>query len=153
MNRWYFNIFSEWKSKLTALGVYIFLFIYCEVALHLSVYLSADIKIVYPILFSFIAGSLLWLISSLCPEKINRIIAIAFICITVLYYETQLVYHCIFKSFMPFSQILMGADAVTNFFSQTVYAVSDNIISVLILFIPIPLAIFLICNNEKAAVP
>lgn len=130
------NIFDNWKKKLVGILYYIAVFFYLEIVLHVAVYHSISPRIIYPILFAMVSGSILYLICSLLPEKVNRIIGILVIFALVIYYEIQLVYHCIFGSFMPISQMTMGADAVTNFFAQVIYAILKNIVSVIFLFLP-----------------
>lgn len=142
------NISDGLVKKLWTLASFVLLFIYCEAVLHISVYASIDINIVYPILFSLIFGSIGFLLCSLCPDKVNRILTILYVTVTVLWYETQLIYHSIFRTFMPLNQIFMGKAALGNFFSQTVYAIITNIVPVIVMLIPIPLLILLICTKR-----
>ena len=130
------NILDNWRKKLLGLVYYIAVFLYLELVLHIAVYQNVSARIVYPILFAFVSGSILYLICSLLPEKINKFVGSLVILGLVIYFEIQLVYHCIFGSFMPISQMAMGADAVTNFFAQVIYAILKNFLSVFLVFIP-----------------
>ncbi len=137
------NILYEWKDKLFSLLFYIGVFLFLELFLHIVVFNSISPRIIYAILFALVSGSILYGICSLFPEKVNKIIGIVFIFVFVIYYEVQLVYHCIFGSFMPISQMTMGADAVTNFFGQVIHAITQNLWKVIVLFLPFPAAIIL----------
>lgn len=128
------TIKENYQSHLCALGFCIGLFAYLELTLHLLIY--GDLHVLYPLIFAIGAGGVLFLLTSLLPEKVNRIICFALIALTVLYYETQLVYHCIFRTFMSVSQLMMGTQAVTNFFSQMLYAIWSNLFSVVLLLLP-----------------
>ena len=141
------SISLDWKKKLVGILYYMFVFVYLEISLHLIIYRNVTPRIIYPILFALVSGSILYAICSLLPEKINRIIGILAISVLVIYYEVQLVYHFIFGSFMPISQVAMGAAAVTNFFNQVIHAITRNLLSIIILILPIPITIFLYCKK------
>ncbi|MBR5783315.1 MAG: sulfatase-like hydrolase/transferase [Clostridia bacterium] len=142
------NIKDTLVDKLWALLFCVSVFVYLELALHLFVYKSISFDIVFPLLFATIAGSVLFFISSLFPTKANRIIGLILIAITVIYYEVQLVYHGIFGTFMSVYQMLMGAEAVTNFFSQMMHAILVNILPILVLLIPLIAAAVLLFTKK-----
>ncbi len=134
------KLLTNWRGKLLSLGFFTLSFVYLEVLLHLFTYRSLSGRIVYPILFALVSGTVLYLISSLLPRKANRIIGLCAIILMVVYFEVQLVYHGIFGSFMPISNVIYGADAVTNFTSQIFYGIWQNIIPFLLFLLPIPVA-------------
>jgi len=142
------NLLDNWKDKLYGVLYYIGVFIYLELMLHIVVFHSVGLRIFYPILFAIIAGGIIYTLFSLLPEKVNKFLGMAAIFGIVIYFEVQLVYHCIFGSFMPVSQMTMGADAVTNFFAQVVHAIVTNIFIVALVFIPVPLTIFLFLKKK-----
>ncbi len=143
LHKIYLNLSNQCKNHLIILGYDLLVFVYLEIALHLSVYKSLSSSIVYPILFALIAGSILFFISSLFSERINRILGFSLITLTVIYYEVQLIYRFIFGTFMSVSQMMMGADAVTNFFSQLMYAILTHLLFIIILLLPIPITAIL----------
>ena len=126
-----------------ALGYFVSVFVYPELILHILIYTSVSPRIVYPILFAAACGGVVWLICSLMPDKAARISGILIISFITLYFEIQLIYHCIFGSFMPLYQIGVGAGALTSFFSQTLHAIISNIGKVILILIPIPLSLIL----------
>ncbi len=136
------------KEKLRAALYFMLVFLYLELTLHLVVFASVDWRIFYPILFSFVAGGVLYLICSLLPQKANRWIGMAVVFALTIYFEVQLIYHCIFGSFLPISQMTMGADAVTNFSAQVVHAILHNLWKAALIFVPAPLTIVLILKKK-----
>jgi phosphoglycerol transferase MdoB-like AlkP superfamily enzyme len=122
---------------------YVVVFVFLEFALQLIVYGSVS-NVIAHLLFACISGCLFFLCSSLLPDKINRIIFIALIVFLVVYYEVQFIYYTIFKSFMPVSQIFLGAAAVVNFAPQILFAIKQNLIGFLVLLLPIPVSVLLL---------
>ncbi|MBR6514186.1 MAG: sulfatase-like hydrolase/transferase [Clostridia bacterium] len=138
---------DRWKQKVKTLLYYAAVFAYLELTLHLIMYKSVTPRIVYPLMFALVSGSILFIFCNLFPRKLSRIVGIIIICLLVIYFEIQLVYHCIFGSFMPLSQIGMGAGAITNFFTQLIHAMWANIIKILLILVPIPVTIVLFCKK------
>ena len=139
---------DRWKEKIKCLVYYILVFIYLETVLHLVMYKSLSPRIVYPILFAMVSGSILYLICNLLPQKLSKIMGMTVITLLVIYFEVQLVYHCIFGSFMPLSQIGMGAGAITNFFTQLLHAMWTNLIKIILILIPIPVTAVLFAKKK-----
>ncbi len=142
------NIIDNWKDKLFSVLYYIGVFVYLELMLHIVVFKSVGIRIFYPIFFAIISGCLIYTLFSLLPEKVNKFLGMAAVFGIVIYFEVQLVYHCIFGSFMPVSQMTLGADAVTNFFAQVIHAIITNIFIVALVFVPAPITIILFLKNK-----
>lgn len=142
------GLLRQWQCKLSGLCLMAGVFVYLEVLLHLFVFGSFGSRIGYPVLFALIAGTILYFLGALLPRKVNRIISFCFICLLVIYFEIQLVYHGIFGSFMPVAQLALGADAVTNFAGQALHGIWQNIIPFLLFLLPIPAAGFLLFSNR-----
>lgn len=135
------NVWDGWKEKLRTLCYYISVFLYLELMLQLVMYKSFSIRIIYPVLFGLVSGSILYLVCNLFPKKISKKVGGFVIFLVVLYFEVQLVYHCIFGSFMPLSQIGLGAGAITNFYSQMIHAMTTNLFKIILIFVPVPVTI------------
>ena len=142
------SLLDQWTHKVRMLLYYIVVFVFLEFALQLIVYGSVS-NIVAHLLFACIAGCLLFLLSSLLPDKINRIIFILFIVLLVVYYEVQFIYYTIFKSFMPVSQIFLGAAAIVNFAPQILFAIKQNFIGFILLLMPIPVSVLLLKQSVE----
>jgi len=141
------NILDQWRHKVKMLLYYVLVFVFLEFALQLLVYHSVS-NVLAHLLFACISGGVLFLCSSLLPDKANRFISIALISVLVVYYEVQFIYYTIFKSFMPVSQIFLGAAAIFNFTAQILFAIKQNFIGFVLLLLPIP-ATLLLLNREK----
>ena len=137
------NLLDQWTHKVRMLLYYVVVFVFLEFALQLIVYGSVS-NVIAHLLFACISGCLFFLCSSLLPDKINRIIFIALIVFLVVYYEVQFIYYTIFKSFMPVSQIFLGAAAIVNFAPQILFAIKQNLIGFLVLLLPIPVSVLLL---------
>ena len=144
------SLLDQWTHKVRMLLYYIVVFVFLEFALQLIVYGSVS-NIVAHLLFACIAGCLLFLLSSLLPDKINRIIFILLIVLLVVYYEVQFIYYTIFKSFMPVSQIFLGAAAIVNFAPQILFAIKQNFIGFILLLMPIPVSVLLLKQKKVIA--
>ncbi len=136
------------REKLVAFALFSATVFYLELSLHLISYASIDITVIYLLIFSVIFGGIMYIISSLFPRKWGKAVGILLVTVTVLYFETQLVYSCIFGGFMPLKQLSMGAGAVGGFFSQTVHAIGQNMIKVLVLLLPLPVVIILFVKKK-----
>lgn len=129
---------DNWKNKLITIGYFILTFIYLELVLHFSIFKSADARIVYPILFAAVSGGILYFISTLAPEKVNRIIGLVLIILLVVYFEVQFVFYCVFQELMPVSYFTMGTGAVTNYSEQVLFAIKTHIFPFILLLLPVP---------------
>ena len=121
---------------------------YLELVLHISVFHTADAHVLFPNLFGFCIGSAIACFSSLFPSKIGGRLALtclSFLCVCC---AVQCVYHGIFGSFMPLSQLTLGANALTNFKEQVVYGIFQQIVPVAALCLPIPLAWYLLRSRR-----
>ena len=126
--------------------------IYLELMLHLFVYRALTARIVYPLLFGASAGMILFVLLSVFPSKVNRILAIVLTVLVVLYFEIQFVYNSIFGEFMSLWQVTFGATAVTNFWHQMLYGIWRAILKILVLMLPIP-AVSVLIGFKKLVFP
>ncbi len=128
------TLWREWRGSLL---VFCFASVYVELCLHLCVYHSLDGRIIYPILFALTAGTLCSLICSALPKLLGRILGVLLVSAQVIFAEVQMVYHAIFGNFMPVSLVKMGDGVVTNFGRQILYGIGKNIVSILLLLVPL----------------
>lgn len=126
--------------------------IYLELVLHLFVYHALTARIVYPLLFAVSAALILFVLLSVFPPKVNRILAIVLTSLLVLYFEIQFVYNSIFGEFMSVWQVTFGATAVTNFWHQMLYGIWKALPRILALLLPIP-AVAVLVGLKKLAFP
>ncbi len=142
---------SLWKTWAADLLLFCFTCVYVELCLHLCVYHKVDKQIIYPILFALIGGILFSLLTSYLPRILRQIVGILLVTVEVLFAEVQLVYQCIFGSFMPISQVSMGENVITNFNSQLVYGIIRNLPRILLLLLPLLAAILCLVLRKVPA--
>ncbi len=138
---------DRWLEKVKCLSYYITVFIYLELVLHISMYKSVTPRIAFPILFAMVSGSILYIICNLFPRKWSKAVGITVITLLVIYFEVQLIYHCIFGSFMPLTQVGMGGGAITNFFAQILHAIWINLFKIILVLLPIPVTAVLFAKR------
>jgi phosphoglycerol transferase MdoB-like AlkP superfamily enzyme len=139
------SLWRQWRSSTL---IFCFISVYLELCLHLCVFGSIDLRIVYPILFGLMGGTLCGLICTPLPRIPGRILTVLLTAIQVLYAEVQLVYHAIFGNFMPISLAGMGEGVLTNFGNQILYGIGQNILSILLLLVPLILLIVLLALGQ-----
>lgn len=112
-----------WREFRKSLLLFCFVSVYVELCLHMCVFKEIDGRIIYPILFALVGGSLMTFLCTLLPRIPGRILTVVLIAAEVIYAEVQLVYHAIFGNFMPISLAGMGENVVTNFGKQILYGI------------------------------
>ncbi len=119
--------------------------VYLELVLHLFIYKTLGLRIVYPILFALAWGSAVCCICSALPKKAGSIVLCVLVGILTLYFEIHLVYNSIFGEFMSLMQMFTGAAAVTNFFKQMLHGILQVWYQIIILLLPLAATITLTC--------
>lgn len=137
-----------WREFRKSLLLFCFVSVYVELCLHMCVFKEIDGRIIYPILFALVGGSLMTFLCTLLPRIPGRILTVVLIAAEVIYAEVQLVYHAIFGNFMPISLAGMGENVVTNFGKQILYGIGQNIVPIVLLLIPLILVIVLLALHR-----
>ena len=139
---------AVWREFRKSLLLFCFVSVYVELCLHMCVFKEIDGRIIYPILFALVGGSLMTFLCTLLPRIPGRILTVVLIAAEVTYAEVQLVYHSIFGNFMPISLAGMGENVVTNFGKQILYGIGQNIVPIVLLLIPLILVIVLLALHR-----
>lgn len=122
--------------KYRLLFFYIASIAYLEFIYRLWNFKNISIDFLFPLLFSFFYGSVLFLLSSLSNEKVNRIAAIVLTALSSLCYCIQLVYFSIFHT--PLSLYsLRGAAEAMQLSSIVFPAILKNMAAIILLFVPL----------------
>lgn len=144
---------AGWMDWLRNLLLLVGIGVYVEVALHLCVFHSVGIHIIYPILFGMAVGAVMALIVSLLPVWLGRLLTVPLSLLYVLLAEVQFIYHAIFGNFLSLSMIQMGDTVLEDFSTQLQYALHKNLAGILILLAPMVfLIIMLIARRASASV-
>ena len=139
------SIWRQWRNNSL---LFCFVSVYLELCLHLCIFKSLDGRIIYPFLFGCVAGFLLSAICAAFPKIPGRSLTVIFIGAQVIFSEVQLVYHAIFGNFMPLSLAGLGGGVVTNFTGNILYGISQNILPIILLLLPMILVIVLLAMKK-----
>ena len=111
--------------------------IYMEIVFKISVYKEVfDIGLVYMLLFSIPISIVLYILCTCFTKKANRIISIIIMASLTLIYIIQVVYHQVFTTFLSLFS-LNGADQALQFWYEILVAISQNIISIILIVLPL----------------
>ncbi len=115
---------------------YIASIVWLELVYRLLSVKSINSDFLFSVLFSFAAGGLLYLVSSLLNEHINKIVAVILTAILCICYNVQLVYYAVFQT--PFSLYsLTGAGDVTQFMDVILSSIVKSLAGILLIFVPV----------------
>ena len=124
------TLWREWRGSLL---VFSCVSIYLELCLHLFLFRTVNIRILFPILFALMTAILCSVIAGSLPKIPGRILSMVLVFAQTILAEVQLVYHRIFGSLMPISQVSMGGDVLTNFGQQILFGIRAVILPVILL--------------------
>ena len=106
-------------------------------------------------LFSIIISSFLSIVTGIFKDKTNTIITAITLLIIGILFSIQLVFYNVFKAFISFSMLGLG-DQLNSFLGETVQAILDNFIYIIIMLLPFILYLIfkkkigLVKNNSKS---
>lgn len=123
--------FLFWFFTLTAM----------EVVMRLVVFDSVFEKIGFVVGFNGVIAAVLTLVTSLFSGRVNGILGSVIGLMLMLLFGSQIIYNFIFGSLYSVSQMKMGGDAVTVFWKETLFAVGDGILYLLMLLVPLIVSI------------
>ncbi len=119
------------------------LILYYETILKVFIYETVfNIGYVYMCLFSIPLGLLFYLLTTGFNEKTNKILFYAILSFLTLYYGVQIIYYRIFYTFTSFYSIIVGTGKALEFVDVLVSALFNNIIELIMVFLPIILLIY-----------
>lgn len=123
--------FLFWLFTLTSL----------EIVLRMVVFDSAFEKFSLVLGFNSVFAAALTLVTSLFTRKINVILGIILSVFLILLFGSQIVYDFIFGSLYSVSQMQMGGAALTSFWKETLFAMADGILYLLMLLVPLVISL------------
>lgn len=136
------KVVSVLFSKYWLLLFFIASTIYLEIIYRLWIFKELGVEFIFAVLFSISAGTILFILSSLFPSRINMLLSRILFSILILTYSIQLIYYNVFKTPLCFFS-LTGAGDVLQFKYIILSAILKNIIALILLFVPLVLLIFI----------
>ena len=128
------NLFKDINLKRFLFYLISLLFLETLFAIFLSSTIDFE-SIVNIFLSSVISSSILSIITGLFKDKGNNIISLIILFIIGVLFSIELVFYNTFQTFFSFS-ILGLSDQLTSFMNETLTAIKDNILYILVFFIP-----------------
>ena len=128
------NLFKEINLKRFLFYLISLLFLETLFAIFLSSTIDLE-SIINIFLSSVISSSILSIITGLFKDKGNNVISLIILFIIGVLFSIELVFYNTFQTFFSFS-ILGLSDQLTSFMNETLTAIKDNILYILVFFIP-----------------
>ncbi|MDO5441071.1 MAG: LTA synthase family protein [Bacillota bacterium] len=122
---------------------FIFELLLSELVFRYSVYSELNIT-PWLIAFVLVIALAAAFIASLLKGVIGKIFAVIVTAFNFIFYGTNLVYYHIFGTFLSITQYSQGADAVSNFFRETLLGIKESAVYIALLLIPIIVLIVLL---------
>lgn len=146
------KLFKSSNIKVESFALLIFYYatiIFSELIIRItSVKDFFGIGLLYIFLFSLPAALILFALSHLFPNKVNRIVSIVSTVLLLVFYNSQLIYYQVFKTFYTVFSLTRAGQA-TDFVFETLQTILRSILPFLILFLPtILIIIFAIKKKE-----
>ncbi|MEG6612234.1 LTA synthase family protein [Pseudoclostridium thermosuccinogenes] len=134
------NRIGPFLNKYRLLIFFIGLVNYYELVYRLWIFKNMSLDFIFPVLFSFSCGVVLFLACGIFKERINKILAFIFIKLLFLVYSVQLIYFCIFRTPLSLYSITGAGDAL-RLKDIVISAILKNIAAVILLLVPMMLFI------------
>ena len=107
--------YRNMKTKTNKLWRFIYFpvaFIFMEEIFHIAIYKNAFANMLYPLLFSATFGIFVAIITCVGNRVVNAILSYFIVAVTAIYYDVQIVYYDIFKTFLSLVSIGGAKDAM-----------------------------------------
>ena len=134
----------EMKKQCSSLFYYIFILLYLEIFSKLLIFKNFN-NFLYTLVFTIPIILIIYLLSNISKEKINKIITYILSFILSFYYSFQVIFYRLFSNIFSFNTIGLASD-ITEFKNVIFSTIIANIFIILLLFIPF---IILIIFNKK----
>lgn len=127
--------------------------LYWEIMLHVVAFGGFHWRNFYMLGFTALIAVLASLLCTMFPRRINRIVFTVLLIVAFALYTSQLIYLRIFGSFYSVSMMQMGGKALQSFWKETSSTVSQNILLLLAMLVPVIASFFAKKINPRAIYP
>lgn len=129
--------FTVLTDTIARISLCLLTFIIMELVHHLFLFRSFGSFIYYPLLFSVPAGLLLFTVTGLFPERVNRILLWIFLSLTYILFAAETVYQHIFKIPLLVSDIGAGNMQVILYYRELLTALWQCLPALILLALPL----------------
>ena len=123
--------------------------IYMETLLHGLLLGSFEITFLFTIGYTVVIAMVISGLLGMLPGKANCIISCLLMTLICLVFCSQLVYGYVFGSLYSVSMMGLGADAITNFWRETLRTIVEHLPQLLAMLLPIPVSIVLALKSKR----
>ena len=135
------------KNVIKRFSLFFISIMFLEIVFSLVIFNTFSLdKFINVLLYTIILSAFLSIISGIFNNKANTVITSIILFILGLLFSAQLVFYNVFKAYISFSILGLSDQIGGTFFGETVKAIIDNILYILILLIPFIL--FLIIKKK-----
>ena len=131
------------KATLLSTAFWWFTLVYLETLLHSQVFTEFSLRYVFVIGFSFPIAAVIALLMSFLPRKANFPVSLLLTLVLIVLYGSELVYNAVFGSLYSMAMMALGGDALGAFWKETLLTMMENILPLVLLFIPVVVMLLL----------
>ena len=131
------------KAALLSTAFWWFTLVYLETLLHSQVFTEFSLRYVFVIGFSFPIAAVIALLMSFLPRKANFPVSLLLTLVLIVLYGSELVYNAVFGSLYSMAMMALGGDALGAFWKETLLTMMENILPLVLLFIPVVVMLLL----------
>lgn len=131
------------KATLLSTAFWWFTLVYLETLLHSQVFTDFSLRYVFVIGFSFPIAAVIALLMSFLPRKANFPVSLLLTLVLIVLYGSELVYNAVFGSLYSMAMMALGGDALGAFWKETLLTMMENILPLVLLFIPVVVMLLL----------
>ena len=131
------------KSTVCSLAYWLFTFVFLEALLHTAVFTEFSLRFGFVVGFSFVIAAIITLLTGFLPRKASFPVSLLLTLILAVLYGSQLVYHAVFGSLYSLAMMSLGGDALGAFWKETLLTMTENLLPLAMLFVPVVLLVLL----------
>ena len=131
------------RNTLTAFAYWLFAVVFFEALLHAAVFGEFAPRFALVVGFSIPIAGILTLITGFLPKKASFPLGILLTLVMILLYGSQIVYNAVFGSLYSLAMLSLGGDALGAFWKETFLTMTENLLPLLMLFVPLLVLILL----------
>lgn len=131
------------KNTLTAFAYWLFAVIFFEALLHAAVFGEFAPRFALVVGFSAPIAAFLSLLTGFLPKKLSFPLSILLTLVMILLYGSQIVYNAVFGSLYSLAMLSLGGDALGAFWKETFLTMTEHLLPLLMLFVPLIVLILL----------
>lgn len=131
------------KAALGSFAYWLFAILYSETLLHLAVFEGFSVRYLFVLGFSAVFAAVLSLLTGLLPKRLSFPAHILLTIVLIFVYGSQLVYHAVFGSLYSLAMTALGGDALGAFWRETLATITENLLPLALLFVPLAVLLLL----------